>query len=242
MADPYLKLYKVKSISVWPYEDVVSVTFVERKTRAALAVDFTQEAKYRLYRRHPDQFIEMAPIETYDEFWEGADDGREISPYRLFPHRPLALQIEYVLFHSYRAAEYPKLQGLIEQIKNGLLTPTSFPKDLRPARVILHGDDESHPWDTLHTDCKTPSDRPTSAFIIAEHSELPYINNHTIPESIDYEFVHAAVVTYDFYETPPTYDELLNRLDKYCKWFDQRLSEAAGKPAKGIRTKPKKRK
>jgi len=241
MADPYLKLYKVKSINVWPYEDVVSVTFVERKARAALAVEFADEVKYRCYRRHPDQFIELAPIETYDESWEGADDGREVSPYRLFAHRSLALQIEYVVFQSYKAADYPKLQGLIDQIKKGVLTPTSFPKDLRPSRVILHGDDESHPWDTLHTDCKAPPDRPTSAFIIAEHSDLPYINNHTIPESIDYEFVHAAVVTYDFFETPPTYDELLNRLDKYCDWFDQRLSEVAGKPVDGARTKPKHR-
>jgi hypothetical protein len=239
MADPYLKLYKVKNIHIWPYEDVASVAFVERKARATLAVDFTQAAKYRLYRRHPDQFIELAPIETYDESWEGADNGREISPYRLFAHRPLALQIEYVLFQSYRAADYPKLQGVIEQIKKGILTPNSFPKDLGPTRVILHGDDESHPWETLHTDGKQPPDHPTSAFFITEQSDLPYINNHTIPESIDHQFVHAAVVTYDFYKTPPTYDELLNRLDKYCKWFDQRLS---GKPSKTARTKTKIRK
>jgi len=242
MADQYLKLYKLKQISVWPYEDVASVSFVERKARAALAFDFAENAKYRCYRRHPDQFVDLAPIEVYDESWEGADNGREISPYRLFPHRPLTLQIEYVMFQSYRAADYPKLHGLIEQIKRGILTPSTFPTDLRPARVILHGDDESHPWETLRNDGKQPPDHPTSAFIIAEHSDLPFINDHTIPKSIDHEFVHAAVVTYDFYETPPTYDELLNRLDKYCNWFDQRLSESAGKPAKGARTKPKHRK
>jgi hypothetical protein len=131
---------------------------------------------------------------------------------------------------------------LIEQIKKGILTPSTFPKDLRPGRVILQGDDESHPWDTLRLEGKTPPDHPTSAFIITEQSDLPYINNHTIPESIDHEFVHAAVVTYDFYETPPSYDELLNRLDKYCKWFDQRLSASVGKPLKTARTKTKTRK
>jgi hypothetical protein len=237
-----LKLYSVKPCSVWPYEDVASVTLVERKARATLTVDFARGMKQRCYCHHPDQFIDLAAMETYDESWEGIDDGREISPYRLYAHRPLALQIEYVMFQSYRAADYPKFHGLIENIKKGILTSSTFPKDIRPERAILQGDDESHPWDTLHTDCKAPPDHPTSAFIVAEHSGLPYINNHTIPKSIDHQFVHAAVVTYDFYETPPTYDELMNRLDKYCGWFNQRLSESAGKPLKGARTKPKIRK
>jgi hypothetical protein len=242
MADRYLKLYRIKEINIWPYEDVVSVTPVDRNARATLTVDFADGTKYRVYRRHPNQFIDLAPMETYDESWEGADDGREISPYRLFADRPLAMQIEYVLFHSYKAADYSKLHGLIENIKKGILTPSAFPKDLRPARVILHGDDESHPWDSLRLEGTKPPDHPTSAFIITEHSDIPYINNHTIPECIDYEYVHAAVVKYEFYKTPPTFDELLKRLDKYCEWFEKRLSESAKNPFKVTRTKQKARK
>ena len=242
MADRYLNLYQIKEINIWPYEDVVSVTPVDRDARATLTVDFTDGMKYRCYRHHPDQFIDLAPMETYAESWEGSDDGREISPYRLFADRPLAIQIEYVLFQSYKAADYPKLCGLIENIKNGNLTASTFPKHLRPARVILQGDEKSHPWSSLRLDGTTPPDHPTSAFIIAEHSDLPYINNHTIPKCIDHEYVHAAVVNYDFYKTPPTYDDLLKRLDKYCDWFEKLLSESTGKTVKGTRTKTKKRK
>ncbi|HEX4053842.1 MAG TPA: hypothetical protein VHX86_06225 [Tepidisphaeraceae bacterium] len=242
MADRYLKLYRIKEINIWPYEDVVSVTPVDRNARATLTVDFAEGTKYRCYRHHPGQFVDLAPMETYDESWEGADNGREISPYRLFADRPLAMQIEYVLFHSYKASDYSKLHELIENIKKGILTPSTFPKHLRPARVILQGDDESHPWSSLRLDGTTPPDHPTSAFIIAEHSDLPYINNHTIPKCIDHEYVHAAIVNYDFYKTPPTYDELLKRLDKYCDWFQKLLSESARKPLKSTDAKPKKRK
>jgi len=226
MADEYLKLYRIKECNVWPYEDVASVTLVERNARAILTADFKDGAKYRCYRHHPDQFVELAPMEAYAESWEGADDGREISPYQLLPDRPLALQIEYVLFQSWKASDQIKLQGLIENIKNGTLTPQDFPQDIRPARVIVRADDESHPWQSLRLEGKQPPTGPTSAFFVCEHSEnLPYINHHTIPKGIDYEFVQAAVVQYGLYKTPPKYGELLKTLDKYCSWFEQRLSE-----------------
>lgn len=225
MTSPYLKLYRIRHANVWPYECVESVTLVERASPALLTADFKGESTYRFYRRHPNQFVELAPMEDYDDQWEGAG-GLEISPYQLIADRPLALQIEYVLYRSWRKADYPKLQELIQRVKQGGVDALDFPDDLRPARAILQGDDESHPWESRRLEGTHPPDRPTSAFIIPEHSGLPYINDHTIPDRIDYEFVQAAVVTYDFYETPPTYDALMKRLDRYCAWFEKRRSDS----------------
>jgi hypothetical protein len=238
MADQYLKRYCVKEFNVWPYEGVESVTLVERKARVVLTADFEGDRRYRCYRRHPGQFVSLAPMEAYSESWEGGG-CREISPYQLLADRPLAIQIEYVLFQSWKASDYPKLQGLIDNIKNGVLTPLAFPQDLRPARVILGADADSHPWEVRRHEGTQPPDHPTSAFIVIEHSDVPYINEHTVPEGVDYEFVQAAVVNYDFYKTPPTYDDLMKRLDKYCLWFEKLLSGTRQAPLKRPPTKRK---
>jgi hypothetical protein len=241
MAGPHLKLYRIKHANVWPYESVSSVTPVEREACAAVPADFHDESTYRCYRRHPDQFVDLAPMEAYDESWEGS--VYEISPYQLIADRPLAFQIEYVVFRSWRAADYVKLQPLIDLIKKGGLEVLGFPADLRPGRAILMGDDESHPWERHRLEGTQPPDHPTSAFIIPERSDLPYINDHTIPEGIDYQFVQAAVVSYDFYEIPPTYDWLMKRLDRYCGWFGAMTGKAEkNKAPKEDRFRPSRRK
>jgi hypothetical protein len=74
-----------------------------------------------------------------------------------------------------------------------------FPGDLRPGRAILMGNDESHPWERRRLEGTQPPDHPTSAFVIPGRSDLPYINDQTIPEGIDYQFVQAAVVTPERY-------------------------------------------
>jgi hypothetical protein len=180
-------------------------------------------------------------MEQYDESWEEVH-RLEISPYQLLVDRPLAMQVDYVLFDSWRAGDFAKNQALADDIKKGKLTPLAFPPELRPQRVVVEGDDESHPWSALHLEGTKPPDHPTSAFYVSERSDCPIINHRTIPDGMDFGFVQVAVVNYGFYEKPPTYDELLTRLDQYCEWFATIRAESSGSSSRKARTTRKKRK
>ena len=236
MASPYLKVYRIKHANVWPYESVQSAMLIEKNAPLVLTADIRVEDTYRCYRRHADQYVEVAAMEDYDETWEGAG-SREISPYQLIPNRSIALQIEYVVYRSWRDTDYPKLAGLTQRIKKGGVEALGFPADIRPSRAVVQGDNESHPWESLRLDGTHPPKRPTSAFIALERSDLPYINHHTSPEGIDYQFVNASVVTYDFYERPPAYKDLMHRLDKYCAWFEKLQSDTQKRRSTKSRTK-----
>ncbi len=219
MPSDFLKVYRIKSTNVYPYDDVQSVKLVDRAAPALLVADLRAETTYRCYRRHPGQFLTLAAMEPYDESWEG-DSGPEVSPYQLLAERPLAYQVEYVLFQSWRAADYEKLESLVQRVKSGVLDTSGLPDALRPGRCQTEADEESDPWQSLRLNGTRPPDHPTSTFLVTERSKFPYINNHTIPEGIDYGFVQASVVNYDFYPTPPRYGELMDRLDTYCDWFE----------------------
>lgn len=233
MSSSSLKLYRVKSINVWPYEDVQSIILVDPASRANVAADPRAEESFRIYRRHPDQFISLTPMIAYDDSWEGTN-GPEISPYQLNPQQPLAYQIEYVLYQSHRASDYAKVRGLVKRIKQQKVDLSALPPQLRPQRMITQADDASHPVESRRLEGTTPPARPTSTFFVMERSGIPYINHHTIPDGIDYELVQAAIVSYDFYDVAPVYRDLLERLRTYCDWYDSLLAvDSEKKEARG---------
>jgi hypothetical protein len=88
---------------------------------------------------------------------------------------------------------------------------------------------------------KRPPDHATSALYVRERSDLPWINNHTIPDGIDYDAVRAEVVTYDLYPVPPRLGELMRRLDAYCDWFAGVVAGHPGPRPKSARRKAAKR-
>lgn len=170
--------------------------------------------------------MDLSLVEPYTFGWEGEDGGREISPYRLIPGGPLRLQFEYVLFRSYRAQDYALVEPVIDLVKGGGLEALRFPPDLRPDRALLVGDAEGDPAWAWHNELRPPPDRPVTTFLISERSDIPFINDHTVPEHVDHQFVYAAVTAYGLFEAPPTYREALETLQRYCVWFDSVLERA----------------
>lgn len=216
----FLKLYRVKHINVWPYEDVQSTAVVSAKSPILLTAEMHDDSSIRCYRRHPGQFAELSLVEPYGD-WEGADDGREISPYQVFADRPIALQIDYVVFQSWRGADYAKIEPVIERVKHGGLAALKFPSDLRPDRAVVQGDKDSDPRWAWINEGQLPPEKPRSTFLASERSSIPYINDHTIPKGIDYQCVYAGVMDYRLYDIPPTWDEVMTRLGRYCAWFEK---------------------
>jgi hypothetical protein len=232
MAHAYIKRFQIREFNHWPYNAVESVMLVDRREPVIVPAGMQGDIHYRCYLRHPDQYLFVASMQPYDPSWEKSE-ALEVSVYQLKVEQPLAMQIEYVLFESYLASDHAKLRPLLEEIKSGALTPESFPVSLRPDSVMTTAKGAINPWQDRRLDGKQPPDHAVSVFYVTEKSELPYINNHTIPEHLDFDFVQAAVVTYDFYEVPPTYQILMNRLGKYVNWLEDRLrSKPRGKNRK----------
>ena len=74
---------------------------------------------------------------------------------------------------------------------------------------------------------------------LARTAEVARIHGK-VPErdDADYQFVQAAVITYDFNEVPPIYDQLMKRLDRYCAWFDALLARTTRRPKPGRKSRP----
>lgn len=223
MSQTHCKLYQTRSINVYPYQDVISVRPVALDSLVEVDCDLRDHFAYRMYRPGHAQYVSVAPIELLEEQWEWAS-GPETSPFQLRASNRFAMQIEYVVFDSYRMTDHAVLQPIIDRIRKGSLTLADFPAAIRPERIIMEADDRSHPWDTLRLEGTQPPLQSTSAFYVSTPHELPIINHHTIPDGLDFDFVQAAAVHYVVANRLPIYGELLANLDRYCQWFDKMLA------------------
>jgi hypothetical protein len=217
-----IKVYQFEFPNSWPYAKDVAVRVAVDHDPIGIAVaSADQDRMDRTYRRFPDQHVSWAFIEGFDPY----DHAPESFAARV---GEIWVQIEYSLYSSRHRADDARLERLRRTLREDGINALPFPPELRP--------DEHHIGtykDAFHTLRLegTVSRQPFHVLYVSELGDIPIINDHTIPEDIDFAWVDAQVVTFGRYDALPTYQELLDRLDRYCGifdgWFDQASPTAA---------------
>jgi hypothetical protein len=218
-----IKIYGFEFPNSWPYAKDVAVRVATDRDPIVLEAD-DRRRMYRTYLRHPDRHVSWALIEG-------------IAPYDFAPESLAArvgeiwVQIEYSLFSSRQRAADVRLHRLRHTLRQDGLDALPFPPGLRSTEHHIGTHEDA--FHTMRLEGKIRR-QPFNVLYVSELSDLPIINDHTIPEGEDFAWVDAQVVTYGRYDTIPTYGELLDRLGRYCSgfdgWFDAALPTASRRP------------
>lgn len=226
-----VEVYEIETLHHWPYESVKSVRIARASEPLILASNFGWETKYRCYDPGGTAYVSwvLVPHNFYRDSAVPNDETQELSAARLIRPAERWLQIDYVMFHSSSRSDDARLASAREHQASGELSFRGLPASLRPDTVAVGSFEDPHnAWYESNKKIEEPSTR----LFISQRSKLPYINDHTIPEGADYEFVAALVCRYRPYRTTPTYAECLKNLRVYSGWFEQYLPEASkGAPA-----------
>jgi hypothetical protein len=201
-----LKIYEVEFKNSWPYEQPVAVRVAAEADPIILDTGNTSDRMYRIYHRYPDQHVSWALVEGLDPYCEELEPlaGRTDA---------IWIQIDYFIFDSHRQADDARLKKLRRLLQTKGLKAVPFPPDIRPEayRIGVHED----AFHTLRLDDKLRRE-PFHVLHVSEISNIPIINDGSIPEGIDFGWVDVQVSTFRRYETIPVYRELLQHLRGYC--------------------------
>jgi len=205
-----LKVYEILHTNSFPYEQAVAVRVAEPGDPITLDTDQDNKRMHRVYRRHPYQHISWGLVEGFDQFnyapeVVGGRDGE------------IWVQVEYVIFGSHHRPDDQRIKRLRKNLKKKGLAAIPFPAEIRPQAHHIGAYNDAFHSLRLEGDLLRS---PYHILFVSEISDVPVINDHTIPEDIDFAWVSAQVVTYRPYQTIPTYRELIATLDQYAGCFD----------------------
>jgi hypothetical protein len=225
-----VEVYQIETLKRWPYQSVTSVTFARPSERLTLATKLDDyRTKYRCYLGEGQYFDwALVPHNFYRASTVPNDEALEISPTRLMRPQERWIQVEYVMFFSSSPADDSRLVPARARHASGSLGFLGLPKALRPESVKIGTFEDPH-YAWYNGDGGV--EKAVTALFISQPSNLPYINNQTIPEGAEYEHVTACVFRYRPYKVAPTYNDCLKDLQAYCRWFDHYLAEAQPQPS-----------
>jgi hypothetical protein len=218
-------VYQIETLNRWPYESVTSVTFARPSERLALATDLRDyRMKYRCYLNEAQYFNwALVPHNFYRESAVPNDEALEISPTRLMHPHERWIQVEYVMFYSNSPADDARLAPARARHASGDLRFPGLPSALRPDNISIGSFDDPHyAWYNGNPGV----DKAATVLFISQPSKLPRINDQTIPEGAEFDWVTACVFRYRPHGITPTYGDCLKELQAYCRWFDQSFPEA----------------
>jgi DNA-binding winged helix-turn-helix (wHTH) protein len=212
-----IRTYYVNHLDRWPYESTTSHQSERIDQPIALDTNLQIGTTYRCLASRASQYIDWGLLghninngEREDAFGNALVTTKVILPAELW------IQVEYVLFHANTAdadltiapfRDHLMTHGCTNPSPQGIVQPVDF--------RIGNNNDPHFQWFQFGD---SPASEQTYVFV-SSISDLPYINQHTIPNAIAFQFVHASIIDLRRYSSPITYRELFKRFDDLNAWY-----------------------
>jgi DNA-binding winged helix-turn-helix (wHTH) protein len=209
--------YYVNHLDRWPYESTTTHGSEPVDQPIAIATNLQTGTTYRCVGSRASQYIDWGLLghninngEREDASGNGLLSTKTILPAELW------IQVEYVLFHANTAPadltiapfrDHLMVHGCTKPSPQGIVQPVSV--------RIGYNNDPHFQWFQLG---EAPTAEQTYVFV-SSISDIPYINQHTIPNATAFQFVHASIIDLRRYTKPITYRELFKRFDDLNAWY-----------------------
>jgi DNA-binding winged helix-turn-helix (wHTH) protein len=196
-------VYGVRPLDRWPYETVRSIAVDDIDEPLRLPEGDDLRDKFRCFGG-PEQFLEWGLVPSAPDLEAG---GRG---------RATWLQVEYVLFRSTERFSDARIarfrdrliaEGISDQF-TGPVVPT-----------MVHVGAYNDPHFEFHELGGEPGRAQTYIFVTTV-SDIPYLNAHTMPQSLDYHLMTLAeVVDFRQHQSPPTYRVVMETYRELHVWY-----------------------
>jgi hypothetical protein len=217
-----LQVFRVITLNRWPYEEIQPACTAELDDRIHIVTNLKRGTKYR-WVPGPAQGIEWGLLSQNinDGINEDKDGNDLVSDDSLLP-KDLWIQITYQLFGSTRRKDDTVIAPFRNRVMTGNYLPLPLASLARTPEVAIGSlNDPYHQWYEMGD----PPSGPETIIFASSISHLEYINAHTIPHGVDYEYIQTSVVDLRSYRALPTYEALVENFDHLHRWYQALSAE-----------------